>query len=67
MRIRIYNARILTMEQDREIFLGELHVEDGNIIYVGTEKNEAGDWDREIDAGKNLCFQALRMPIHILL
>ena len=60
MRIRIYNARILTMEQDREIFLGELHVEDGNIIYVGTEKNEAGDWDREIDAGKNLLLPGFK-------
>ena len=29
MKIRIYNARILTMQQDMPLFLGELQVEDG--------------------------------------
>ena len=60
MRIRIYNARILTMEPDREIFLGEIQVEDGSIVYVGGEKSEAGDWDREIDAKKNLLLPGFK-------
>lgn len=38
MKIRIYNARILTMEQDREMFLGEVRVENGNIVYVGRKE-----------------------------
>ena len=52
MRIRIYNARILTMQQDMPLFLGELQVEDGKITYVGEEKKASGDsWDRDFDAG----------------
>ena len=32
MRTRIYNARILTMEENRKIFTGEIRIEDGRII-----------------------------------
>jgi 5-methylthioadenosine/S-adenosylhomocysteine deaminase len=38
MKIRFINARILTMEENRPIFLGELWVEDGLISYVGPKK-----------------------------
>ncbi len=41
MRIRFYNARILTMEPGKEIFSGELHVEDDRITYVGTADSSA--------------------------
>ena len=34
MRTRIYNARILTMEEDRKIFKGEIQIEDGRISCV---------------------------------
>ena len=40
MRIRIYNARILTMEPGRKIFSGEIGIEDGRIIYVNEEKEK---------------------------
>ena len=40
MRIRIYNARILTMEPGRKIFPGEIGIEDGRIIYVNEEKEK---------------------------
>ena len=61
MKIRIYNARILTMQQDMPLFLGELQVEDGKITYVGEEKKASGDsWDREIDAEGNLLMPGFR-------
>ena len=31
MKIRFYNARILTMEENAEIFEGELHTEESRI------------------------------------
>ena len=61
MKIRIYNARILTMQDDRSIFCGELHTEDGTITYVGEEKKTAeGTWDREIDAKGNLLMPGFK-------
>ena len=67
MRIRFFNARVLTMEPGKDIFLGEVWVSGDRIIFAGTEK-EALDycnthkdailiWDREID-----CHQNLLMP-----
>lgn len=61
MKIRIYNARILTMQDDRPVFCGELHTEDGTITYVGEEKKTAeGAWDREIDAKGNLLMPGFK-------
>ncbi len=48
MRTRIYNAKILTMEKGREIFEGEIEIEDGRITAVkevpaaGAENSTAG-------------------------
>ena len=39
MKIRFINARILTMEEDRDIFFGELWVEGNLITYVGPKGN----------------------------
>ena len=39
MNIRIYNARVLTMEQGKDIFFGEVHVKDNRISYVGAAEN----------------------------
>lgn len=60
MRIRIYNARILTMEENQDIFSGELQTEDGKIIYVGEETKADGSWDREIDAKQNLLLPGFK-------
>ena len=38
--IRIYHARILTMQEDREIFDGEIWISDHKIQYVGLENKE---------------------------
>ena len=35
MKIRFYNARILTMEEGKEIFMGEIRVINEKIDYVG--------------------------------
>ncbi|WP_026651151.1 amidohydrolase [Butyrivibrio proteoclasticus] len=70
MRTRFFNARILTMEPDREIFVGEVWVVKDEIIFVGTEEegrsycNDHPDqiliWDREIDCKKNLLMPGFK-------
>ena len=61
MNIRIYNARILTMEENRTIFVGELHVKGNKIAYVGLAKEEDTKmWDREIDAEMNLIMPGFK-------
>lgn len=75
MNIRLYNARILTMEENRDIFQGEIRVEDGTITYVGTDRlgaevsmagaesqnsDKSVKWDREIDCGGNLLMPGFK-------
>lgn len=57
MRLRFYNAKILTME-DEKIIEGELHTNNERISYIGTEKN--GEFDREIDLGGNLIIPGFK-------
>ena len=37
MNIRLYNARILTMEPGREVFYGEVWVKNDKIAYVAEQ------------------------------
>lgn len=67
MRTRIYNARILTLEEGRKIFSGEVEIENGKIISVKedgvpTESSSRADgaWDEEIDAGGNLIMPGFK-------
>ena len=71
MRTRIYNAKILTMEKGREIFEGEIEIEDGRITAVkevpaaGVQGSTAGsgngtDWDEVIDAQGNLVMPGFK-------
>ncbi|WP_026515921.1 amidohydrolase family protein [Butyrivibrio sp. MC2021] len=70
MRTRFYNARILTMEDGRDIFEGELWVVGDRIIFVGTEeegrhycdshKDTILVWDEEIDCKKNLLMPGFK-------
>ena len=46
MNIRLYNARILTMEPGREVFYGEIWVKNDKIAYVAEQKELAEEWDR---------------------
>lgn len=70
MKIRFFHARILTMEEEREIFEGEVWVEDSRILYVGTGKDieeffeRTGRtcmiWDEEIDCRGNLLMPGFK-------
>ena len=67
MNLRFYNARILTMEEEkgkdcdlREIFLGEVHVKDSKISYVGEKPNPTEKFDREIDCKGNVLMPGFK-------
>ena len=61
MNIRIYHARILTMEEGSSIFEGELHVKGNKIVYVGPELAKVKEeWDREIDANENVIMPGFK-------
>ena len=70
MRTRFYNARVLTMEEGRDIFVGEVWVVEDRIIFVGTEeegrkycdshKDAILVWDREIDCKGNLLMPGFK-------
>ncbi len=70
MNLRLYNARILTMERDRDIFEGEVWVKNEKIVYVVEhEKMQQGwkpeqvpgiHWDRQIDCEGNLLMPGFK-------
>lgn len=70
MNIRLYNARILTMEKDRSIFKGEIWIKNDKIVYVGEggklerfwkeEKEICIIWDQEIDCEENLLLPGFK-------
>lgn len=70
MNIRFYNARILTMEENADIFFGEVWVRADRIVYVGdgSDKDQIYDelsipcmiWDREIDCRQNLLMPGFK-------
>lgn len=46
MNIRLYNARILTMERNRDIFRGEIWIKNDKIAYVAGEDELQNDWNK---------------------
>lgn len=58
MKLRFYNAKILTMESEK-IITGELHTENDKITFVGENAPE-GKFDREIDLGGNLIIPGFK-------
>ena len=61
MNIRIYNARVLTMEQGKDIFRGEVHIKGNRISYVGdAEGAPTEEWDRQIDAEGNVVMPGFK-------
>ena len=58
MKLRFYNAKILTM-QDENIINGELHVDGDKISYIGAEKSDE-KFDREIDLQGNLIIPGFK-------
>lgn len=59
MRIRFYNARILTM-QDNSVLNGELWTADKKIEYIGESKTSDKPFDREIDCKGNILMPGLK-------
>ncbi len=61
MNLRLYNAKILTMETD-EILTGEIHTDGDTIIYVGEENSAPSgiNFDREIDMKGNLLMPSFK-------
>ncbi len=69
MNIRLYNARILTMEKDKPLFWGEVWVKNEKIVYVaekGELEREMGrdfpriSWDVELDCRGNLLMPGFK-------
>ena len=70
MNIRLYNARILTMERDRDIFRGEIWIKNDKIAYIADEaeieKEWRGEgvprifWDYELDCEDNLLMPGFK-------
>ena len=61
MRIRIYNANILTMQPGQRMFCGEVHIQDDKIVYLGTEDGAPSlQWDRQINAGGNVVMPGFK-------
>ncbi len=70
MRTRFYNARVLTMEEGKDIFLGEVWVSGDSIIFAGTTEEaeaykkdhpeEDGNWDKEYDCCGNLIMPGFK-------
>ncbi|WP_026508870.1 amidohydrolase family protein [Butyrivibrio sp. MC2013] len=67
MQYRFKNARILTMEEGRQIFKGEVWVSDDKISFVGTDSEAeqrlseiSCSWDREIDCAGDLIMPGFK-------
>ena len=70
MNLRLYNARILTMERDREIFPGEIWIKNEKIAYVAPKEEidrewkgqemPRIDWNLEIDCQGNLLMPGFK-------
>ena len=70
MNIRLYNARILTMEKKRPVFQGEIWVRNEKISYIAAdddpeteEKKKAlsqDSWDMQIDCKGNLLMPGFK-------
>ena len=70
MKTRFYNARVLTMEPGKEIFKGEVWIEDEKILFAGKtdeidsfyEKHSGKVliWDKEIDCEGNLLMPGFK-------
>lgn len=70
MNIRLYNARILTMKENEEVFEGEIWIQNDRILYVGDgsdtqqiyqkEPETCIIWDKELDCKGNLLMPGFK-------
>ena len=60
MNIRLYNARILSMQAGAGIEEGEVWVKGSHIAYTGPRKDTETVWDREIDVKGNVVMPGFK-------
>ena len=60
MKIKFINARILTMEENRPIFTGELHIDGERITYVGPSFCSIEQFDKVVDLKGNLIMPGFK-------
>lgn len=70
MNIRLYNAKILTMEKNTPVFEGEIWVKDEKIVCVASKEELKSDWtsgeapkidwDMQLDCGGNLLMPGFK-------
>ena len=60
MKIKFYNAKILTLNNSFELFDGELWTENDKITYVGPKKNTDIEFDREINVEGNVLMPSFK-------
>ena len=64
MKIRLYNAKIMTMEAGRSIFPGEIHIQDDKILSIIDTEGEipplTDRFDKEIDCKGNLLMPGFK-------
>lgn len=58
--LRVYNAKILTMAENEDIFEGELWTDGDKISYVGPPNPERPEFEREIDLKGNLLMPSFK-------
>ncbi len=59
MKIRLHNARILTMSEGEEIVNGEINVDGQTISYIGQQR-QTDHFDRDIDCHGNLIMPGFK-------
>ncbi|MBR6238137.1 MAG: amidohydrolase [Lachnospiraceae bacterium] len=62
MKIRLYNARILSMKDGEDIFFGEIHVDGNRISFAGKSEDAPSgiSFDKEIDCGGNVLMPGFK-------
>lgn len=65
MKIRLFNARILTMKDNEDIFFGEIHIDCNRISKVVNYSEEKGlksaeSFDKEVDCEENLLMPGFK-------
>jgi len=65
MKTRLYNAKILTMQEGQEIFDGEIIVEDGRIVKIGNSESNKNPQSSISNIQSNAidCQGNLLMPV----
>ena len=61
MNTRIYNVRILTMEEGKGLFMGEVWIKGDTITYVGPYREDCDViWDKKINGQGNLLMPGFK-------